>query len=85
MDLHASLPVSKKVLNGAFATSFDGAQILADSLAYAKLKPSFLGYTEFNTILQGELDKNVFSAANNDAQASVTRIAPDLNEFLSKR
>ena len=85
MDLRASLPVSKEVLNGAFATSFDGAQILADSLAYAKLKPSFLGYTEFNTILQGELDKNVFSAANNDAQASVTRIATDLNEFLSKR
>ena len=39
MELHASLPVNKEVLNGASATSFDGAKVLADSLAYAKLKP----------------------------------------------
>ena len=85
MELHASLPVNKEVLNGAYATSFDGAQVLADSLAYAKLKPSFLGYTEFNTTLQGELDKNVFNAKNKTAQQAVTDITPALNEFLSSR
>ena len=85
MELHASLPVNKSVLNGAYATSFDGAQVLADSLSYAKLKPSFLGYTEFNTMLQGELDKDVFTVPNKTAQEAVTGITPALNEFLSKR
>jgi len=85
MQLHASLPVSKEVLNGAYSTSFDGAKVLADSLAYAKLKPSFLGYTEFNTMLQGALDKDVFGAPNKTAQDAVTGITPALNEFLSKR
>ena len=85
MELHASLPVNKEVLNGAYATSFDGAKVLADSLAYAKLKPSFLGYTEFNTMLQGELDKNVFTTKNKTAQQAVTDVTPALNEFLSKR
>jgi multiple sugar transport system substrate-binding protein len=85
MELHASLPVSKEVLSGAYSTSFDGAKVLADSLTYAKLKPSFAGYNEFNTMLQGELDTNVFLAPNKTAQDAVTGVTPALNEFLSSR
>lgn len=85
MELKASIPVSKEVLSGAYSTSFDGAKVLADSLAYARLKPSFAGYTEFNTMLQGELDTNVFLAQNMSAQEAVSGITPALNEFLSSR
>ncbi len=42
--------------------------MFADSLAYAKLKPSFKGYDEFTTMLQEELDTNVFNAANKTAK-----------------
>jgi multiple sugar transport system substrate-binding protein len=85
MELKAALPVSKEVLEGAYSTSFDGAKVFADSLSYAKLKPSFAGYNEFNTMLQGELDKDVFLAQNKTAQDALTTIAPALNEFLSSR
>ena len=36
-------------------------------------------------MLQGELDKDVFTTANKTAQEAVTGITPALNEFLSKR
>jgi len=85
MELKASLPVSKEVLAGPYSTSFEGAQVLADSLTYAKVKPSFAGFTEFNTMLQGELDTNVFLAPNKTAQEALTGITPALNEFLSSR
>ena len=49
MELKASLPVNKEVLAGPFATSFDGAKVFADALAYAQLKPSFKGYNELTT------------------------------------
>ena len=42
--------------------------MFADSLAYAKLKPSFKGYDEFTTTLQDELDTNVFNAPNKTAK-----------------
>ena len=38
MQLGPSLPVSKEVLAGPYATSFDGAEVFADSLAYANLE-----------------------------------------------
>jgi ABC-type sugar transport system, periplasmic component len=85
MELKAALPVNKEVLNGAYATSYDGAKVFADSLAYARLKPSFPGYTEFNTMLQGELDTNVFQAPNKTAQQALSDITPKLNEFLAAR
>lgn len=85
MKLKASLPVSKEVLAGPYATSFEGAQVLADSLAYAKLKPSFAGYNEFTTILQGELDTNVFNAPNKTAAQALADIAPELDAFLASR
>ena len=78
MQLKASLPVSKEVLAGPYATSFDGAQVFADSLAYAKAKPSFAGYEEYTTILQGELDENVFNAPNKTAKEAVERSRPQL-------
>jgi multiple sugar transport system substrate-binding protein len=83
MQLHASLPVSKEVLAGPYATAFDGAQVFADSLAYAKLKPSFKGYNEFTTILQGELDENVFNAANKTAKQALTDVVPQLDALLA--
>lgn len=82
MQLRASLPVSKAVLAGPYATSFDGAKVFADSLAYAKPKPSFAGYEEYTGILQGELDENVFLAPNKSAAQAVESVAAQLNALL---
>jgi multiple sugar transport system substrate-binding protein len=83
MQLHAALPVSKEVLAGPYPSSFDGAQVLADSLAYANLKPSFRGYNEFTTILQGELDTNVFNAPNKTAAEALAEVVPQLDAVLA--
>ena len=83
MQLKASLPVNKEVLAGPYATSFDGAQVFADSLAYAKLKPSFKGYDEFSTTLQTELDTNVFNAPNKTAKDALAAVVPALNALLA--
>jgi multiple sugar transport system substrate-binding protein len=83
MQLKASLPVSKEVLAGPYATSFEGAKVFADSLAYAKLKPSFKGYDEFTTTLQGELDTNVFNAPNKTAKDALASVVPQLNALLA--
>jgi multiple sugar transport system substrate-binding protein len=83
MQLRASLPVSKEVLAGPYAASFEGAKVFADSLAYAKSKPSFAGYEEYVGILQGELDENVFLAPNKTAQAAVESVAPQLDALLA--
>ena len=83
MQLHASLPVSKEVLAGPYATAFEGSKVFADSLAYAKLKPSFKGYNEFTTALQGELDTNVFNAATKTAKQALADVVPQLNALLA--
>lgn len=83
MQLKAALPVSKEVLAGPYPSSFDGAQVFADSLEYAKLKPSFKGYNEFTTILQGELDENVFNAANKTAKQALADVIPQLDALLA--
>jgi multiple sugar transport system substrate-binding protein len=85
MQLHASLPVSKEVLSGPFASAFDGAKVFADSLAYAKLKPSFKGYNEFTEALQGELDENVFNAPNKTAAEALASVNDKLNSILSEQ
>jgi multiple sugar transport system substrate-binding protein len=85
MQLRASLPVSKDVLSGPYATSFEGAKVFADSLAYAKLKPSFAGYQEYVDLLQGELDENVFVTPNKTAQAAVDSVAPKLDAMLASQ
>ena len=64
MELKASLPANKSVLSGPFATSFAGAKVLADAIAYAHIKPSFKGFNEWTTELQNELDANVYNDPN---------------------
>jgi multiple sugar transport system substrate-binding protein len=83
MALKASLPVNKSVLSGPFATSFDGAAVLADALSYAHLKPSFKGYNEFTTALQAELDEHVFNAPDETAAQAVAKVKDQLNGILS--
>jgi multiple sugar transport system substrate-binding protein len=83
MALKASLPVNKSVLEGAYATSFDGAKVFADSLSYARLKPSFKGYNEFSTLLQAELDMNVFNAPNKTAKQALADVVPKLDALLA--
>ena len=82
MALRASVPVNKEILATTYPTSFEGAQVFADALAYGHLKPSFAGYEEFNTVLQGELDENVFMW-----QRSLSRkkqLLPCLTELIRK-
>ena len=83
MLLKASLPVSKEVLAGPYPTSFEGADVLADSLSYANLKPSFVGYNEFTTILQGELDMNVFNEPKKTAAQALADVVPQLDAVLA--
>ena len=85
MDLKASMPANKEVLNGPFATSFDGAQVLVDAIDYANIKPSFKGYNEWTTALQTELDTNVFTDANKTAKQALTDVLPQLDEILAKQ
>ncbi len=85
MELKASLPANKEVLTGPFATSFDGAKVLADAIAYARIKPSFKGYNDWTTALQTELDENVFDAANKTAKQAVTDVLPKLDEILASQ
>ena len=73
MALKASMPANKEVLSGPFATAYEGSDVLADAIAYAKLKPSFKGYNEWTTALQTELDANVFTDANKTAKQALDR------------
>ena len=82
MQLKASLPVSKEVLAGPYASAFDGAKVFADSLAYARPKPSFKGYDEYTGILQGELDENVFVTPNKTAKEAIESVAAQLNTLM---
>ena len=83
MELRAALPANKDVLAGPFATSFDGAKVLADALAYAHIKPSFKGYNDFATTLQTELDANVFNEPNETVRQAIDKVLPDLNALLA--
>ena len=83
MQLKASLPVNKSVLAGSFASSFDGAKVLADAIAYAHLKPSFKGYNDWTTALQTELDANVFTDPTKTAKQALTDVLPQLDGILA--
>jgi multiple sugar transport system substrate-binding protein len=83
MALKASLPVNKAVLSGPFSSSYQGASVLAGALDYAHLKPSFRGYNEFTTILQGELDEHVFNAPDETAAKAVANVKDQLNGILA--
>jgi multiple sugar transport system substrate-binding protein len=82
-DLKASMPANKQVLTEQYATSFDGGKTFAEALAYAHLKPSFTGYTEFSAKLQGELDPNVFENSTKTAQAALDEVTPKLQKLLT--
>jgi multiple sugar transport system substrate-binding protein len=83
MELRASLPANKEVLAGPYSSSFDGAKVLADALAYAHIKPSFKGYNDFTTELQTELDANVFQEPNETVREAIDKVLPKLNEILA--
>jgi multiple sugar transport system substrate-binding protein len=83
MELRASLPANKEVLAGPYASSFDGAKVLADALAYAHIKPSFKGYNDFATTLQTELDANVFNEPTETAKQAIDKVLPALNDLLA--
>src|SRR5207245_9456020 len=68
MELRASLPANKEVLAGPYSSSFDGAKVLADAIAYARIKPSFKGYNDWTTALQTELDANVLNEPKKNAK-----------------
>jgi multiple sugar transport system substrate-binding protein len=85
MELKASLPANKDVLNGPFATSFDGAKVLADAIAYARIKPSFKGYNDWTTELQTELDANVFTEPKKTAKQALTDVLPKLDAILASQ
>ncbi len=85
MQLKAALPIDKSVLAGPYASSFDGAQVFADSIAYGHLKPSFKGYDKFTTTLQAELDTNVFNAPNKTAAEAIDAVVGELNAILAQQ
>ena len=83
MALKASVPVNKEILSTTYADAFDGAQVFADALGYAHLKPSFKGYNEFATTLQTELDENVFGNPNKTAKDAIASVNDQLNQILA--
>jgi multiple sugar transport system substrate-binding protein len=85
MALKASVPANASILATTYASAFDGAKVFADSLGFAHLKPSFVGYNEFTTILQTELDENVFNAPNKTAVQAIAAVNDDLNAILAKQ
>jgi multiple sugar transport system substrate-binding protein len=85
MELKASLPANKEVLAGPYAASFDGAKVLADAIAYARIKPSFRGYNDFTTVLQTELDANVFNEPLKTARQAIDDVLDELNGVLASQ
>ncbi|MDP9481622.1 MAG: sugar ABC transporter substrate-binding protein [Chloroflexota bacterium] len=85
MELKASLPANKEVLSGPFSTSFDGAKVFADAIAYAHIKPSFKGYEEWTTALQEELDANVFTEPKKTAKQAIADVLAKLDEILASQ
>jgi multiple sugar transport system substrate-binding protein len=85
MELKASLPANKAVLSGPFATSFDGAKVLADAIAYAHIKPSFKGFDAWTTALQTELDANVFTDPKKTAAQAIADVIAQLDGILASQ
>jgi multiple sugar transport system substrate-binding protein len=85
MELKASLPANKSVLSGPFSTSFDGAKVLADAIAYAHIKPSFKGYNDWTTALQTELDANVFTTPSKTARQAIDAVLAKLDSILASQ
>jgi multiple sugar transport system substrate-binding protein len=85
MQLKASLPANKEVLAGPFASSFDGADVLAAAIDYAHLKPSFKGYNDWTTTLQTEIDANVFTEPKKTAAQALADVVPSLDQILASQ
>ena len=85
MELRASLPANKEVLNGPFASSFDGAKVLADSLAYGRIKPSFKGFNDWTTALQTKIDADVYSQPNLTARQAIDEVIAELDAILASQ
>ena len=85
MELKASLPANKAVLSGPFSTSFPGANVLADAVAYAHIKPSFKGFNDWTTALQNELDANVYNINNKTARQAIDDVLTKLDGILASQ
>jgi multiple sugar transport system substrate-binding protein len=83
MQSGAALPVDKSVLEGAYAAAFEGSDVMASMLEHAHLKPSFVGYSEWSTVLQNELDTNLFNAPNKTAREAIDSVIGELDEVLA--
>ncbi|HEX7471669.1 MAG TPA: sugar ABC transporter substrate-binding protein [Candidatus Limnocylindrales bacterium] len=85
MELKASLPANKAVLAGPFATSFPGANVLAEAITYAHIKPAFKGFNDWTTALQTELDANVYNANNETARKAIDNVLAKLDSILASQ
>ncbi len=83
MQGKVALPVDKSVLEGSYASAFEGSDVMAAMLEHAHLKPSFAGYSEWSTILQNELDTNLFNAPNKTAREAIDSVIGQLDEILA--
>ncbi|MEO5918387.1 MAG: sugar ABC transporter substrate-binding protein [Candidatus Limnocylindrales bacterium] len=85
MQLRASLPANKEVLSGPFATSFDGAKVLADAIAYAHIKPSFKGFSDWTSALQNKIDADVYTLPNMTARQAIDEVLAELDRILASQ
>ena len=83
MASKAALPVDKSVLEGSYATAFPGSDVFASMLEDAHLKPSFVGYSEWTTTLQEELETEVFNAPNKTAREAIDSVIGELDAILA--
>ena len=83
MALKASVPVNKEILSTTYASAFDGAQVFADALGYAHLKPSFKGYNEFTTVLQTGARRERLQPPNKTAKDAIAAVNDQLNQILA--
>jgi multiple sugar transport system substrate-binding protein len=83
MQLKAAVPVDKSVLAGPYSTAFPGSDVFAASIEFAHLKPSFRGYSEWTTVLQNEIDVNMFNAPNKTAREAIDTVLPKLDAILA--
>jgi multiple sugar transport system substrate-binding protein len=83
MQLKAAVPVDKSVLAGSYSTAFPGSDVFAAMIPDAVLKPSFRGYSEWTTVLQEELDVNVFNDPLKTAREAIDSVLPELDGILA--
>ena len=77
MQLKAAVPVDKSVLAGSYSDAFPGSRrVRRDRSSTPTSSRPSAGYNEWTTMLQEELDANVFNAPNKTAREAIdTRAA----------